>query len=86
MKNIIKTTIYAIFAFVVGYNIYASQKVDNISDLALNNVAALASGDEANSNGNTGPSELFDCPWWFTGDGIHCKCEYFSACTAVLCD
>ena len=55
-----------------------------MSDLLLANVEALAR-DEANSNGNSGPSELYDCPFWFTGDGIHCKCENTAPCTAVLC-
>ena len=56
-----------------------------MSELALANVEALANN-EANSNGNTGPSELFDCPLWFTGDGIHCLCQNSNPCTAVLCD
>jgi len=85
MKKVIKLAFVAAFAAIAGYGVYTNQKPEAMSDLMLANVEALAR-DEANSNGNKGPSELYDCPLWFTGDGIHCKCENRSDCTAVLCD
>ena len=85
MRKFVKISFVAVFAAVAGYGVYTSQKSEVMSDLVLANVEALAR-DEANSNGNTGPSELYDCPWWLTGDGTHCKCENIASCTAVLCD
>lgn len=41
-KNILKVTLVAAFALFAGYNMYCSQKSDIMSDLALNNVEALA--------------------------------------------
>lgn len=85
-KKIFAALIVAVVATFAGYNIYQSQRAESfMSDLAMANVEALAR-DEANSNGNTGPSERFDCPWLFTGDGFHCKCENMAPCTAVLYD
>ncbi len=84
MKKVMRVTFVAAVAAVAGYGVYTNQKKDIMSDLMLANVEALANN-EANSNGNTGPSELYDCPLWFTGDGIHCKCENEYNCTAVLC-
>ncbi|AVM53688.1 hypothetical protein C3V43_11685 [Bacteroides heparinolyticus] len=83
-KKIFAILIVAVVAVFAGYNAYQSQRAETVSDLLLANVEALAR-DEANSNGNSGPSELYDCPFWFTGDGIHCKCENTAPCTAVLC-
>ena len=83
-KKIMKAAFVAVFAAVAGYGVYMNQRTEAMSDLMLANVEALAE-DEANSNGNTGPSELYDCPLWFSGDGIHCKCENSYNCTTVLC-
>ena len=74
----------AAFTLVAGYSVYQSQQKEQMSDIALENVEALASGEII--PGNTGPSELYDCPFWFTGDGYHCKCENSQPCTAVTCD
>lgn len=41
-KNFLKATLVAAFALVAGYNVYSSQKVNGVSDLALANVEALA--------------------------------------------
>lgn len=42
-KTLLKATLVATFALVAGYNLYnKSQKSYDISDLALNNVEALA--------------------------------------------
>ena len=44
-KNILKATLVAAFALIAGFNVYNSQKSEVISDLALANVEALASGE-----------------------------------------
>lgn len=44
-KNILKATLVVGFALVAGYNVYNLQKSDVMSDLALANVEALASGE-----------------------------------------
>ncbi len=42
MKKVIMITLIAAFAAFAGYNIYSGQKNDTLSDLALNNIEALA--------------------------------------------
>ena len=44
--KILKVTIVAAFALIAGMNVYNAQKSDVLSDLALANVEALASGSE----------------------------------------
>ena len=44
-KNILKATLVAAFGLIAGFNVYNSQKSDVMSDLALANVEALASGE-----------------------------------------
>ena len=44
-KNILKLVFASAFALVAGYSIYASQKKVEMSDLAMANVEALASGE-----------------------------------------
>ena len=44
-KNIIKVAFVAAFAIVAGYNVYNSQKTEMMSDLAFENVEALAGGE-----------------------------------------
>ena len=44
-KNILKATLVAAFALIVGFNVYNSQKSDVMSELALANVEALAAGE-----------------------------------------
>ena len=48
-KNILKATLVAIFSLLGGYNIYNSQKIEKLSDLALTNLEALADDDESSS-------------------------------------
>lgn len=43
-KNFLKVTLVAAFALIAGFNVYNSQKSD-VSELALANVEALASGE-----------------------------------------
>lgn len=43
-KNILKATLVVAFALIAGMNVYNAQQSDVMSDLALANVEALASG------------------------------------------
>lgn len=45
MKKLVKITVVVVFALIAGYGVYANQKTDAMSDLALANVEALASGE-----------------------------------------
>ncbi|MCD8094257.1 MAG: NVEALA domain-containing protein [Bacteroides sp.] len=45
MKKLFKVTFVAAFAAIAGYGVYANQKSDAMSDLALANVEALAGGE-----------------------------------------
>ena len=47
-RNMIKAALLAVFAFVAGYGVYTSQKETAMSDLAMANVEALASGEDGN--------------------------------------
>ena len=56
MKVNIKTVLCAtVFILFIGYNVYSSQKKGVISEMALANIEALASGESGASN--TGPRE-----------------------------
>ena len=44
-----KIAFVAAFAAIAGYGVYANQKVDTMSDLALANMEALASSGETTS-------------------------------------
>ena len=62
-KNIFKLVFASAFALVAGYSIYASQKKVEMSDLAMANVEALASG------------EVIVGPWYCAGSG-YCYDSY----------
>ena len=81
-KIILGVTFIAAFAFVAGYGVYASQHEVEMSDLAMANVEALASGE---STSNTGPGKTYDCPGWGTGDGKMCMSENSNPCTQIPC-
>lgn len=49
MKRIIKLSLVAVFACVAGYNVYQSQKQVELSGLMLENVEALAGGEDRKS-------------------------------------
>ena len=49
-KNILKAILVAAFALIAGFNVYNAQKSDVMSDLALANVEALASGESSTTN------------------------------------
>lgn len=44
-KNIIKAAFVAAFALVAGYGVYTAKTQVNLSDIALDNVEALAAGE-----------------------------------------
>lgn len=53
MKVNIKTVLCAtVFILFIGYNVYSSQKKGVISEMALANIEALASGEELGCGGN----------------------------------
>ena len=56
MKKMIKIAFVAAFAAIAGYGVYANQKTDVMSDLALANIEALADGGEGSGDcyGNEG--------------------------------
>ena len=56
-NNIFKLVFASAFALVAGYSVYASQQKVEISDLAMANVEALASG------------EVIVGPWYCAGSG-----------------
>lgn len=54
-KNILKVAFVAAFALVAGYGVYTSHTENDLSDLALDNVEALAysvEGEHSNYNCN----------------------------------
>ena len=57
-KLIIRITLVAAFAFAAGYNVYTSQRNVEMSDLAMENVETLASG------------EVIVGPWYCAGNGF----------------
>ena len=67
MKKMIKIAFVAAFAAIAGYGVYANQKTDVMSDLALANVEALASGE---GGGWTG--KIWLDGEYGTGGCIHC--------------
>ena len=48
-KKILKVVFVSAFALVAGYSVYASQQKVEMSDLAMANVEALASGENDHS-------------------------------------
>mgnify|MGYP001164533280 FL=1 len=57
MKKVIKLAFVAVFVAVAGYGVYANQTSNAMSDLALANVEALASGEYPGS-----PNPGSKCP------------------------
>lgn len=49
-KNILKAVFVAAFAMMAGYGVYTTQIQTSLSDLALDNVEALASGESGKVN------------------------------------
>lgn len=59
-KNILKATLVVAFALIAGMNVYNAQQSDVMSDLALANVEALASGESSTTNRY---QTQFHSPW-----------------------
>ena len=64
MKKLFKVTFVAAFAAIAGYGVYANQKSDAMSDLALANVEALADSREGSL-----------CPNGCVDNGNGCACN-----------
>lgn len=62
MRNIyVKCAFVAASAFIAGYGVYASQQEESMSDLAMANVEALASGESSYSDCQV---YCYECPGW----------------------
>ena len=72
MKIFLKYVFAVIFAVVTGYSVYASQKPDVMSELALANVEALASGE--GGNGENQCYQVYTPADWFHSDQIFGDC------------
>lgn len=72
MKIFLKYVFAVIFAVVTGYSVYASQKPDVMSELALANVEALASGE--GGNGENQCYQVYTPADWFHSDQIFVDC------------
>ena len=72
MKIFLKYVFAVIFAVVTGYSVYASQKPDVMSELALSNVEALASGE--GGNGENQCYQVYTPADWFHSDQIFVDC------------
>lgn len=59
-KNIVKVAFMATFALLAGYGVYTAQTETNLSDLALDNVSALASGETSGAK-CYGPKSSSEC-------------------------
>ena len=80
MKKFLKFAFVAIFVATAGYGVYASQRAEAMSDLALANVEALASGEEGIGKGllyGTEPDENNQCHY--------CCCPGDNDCGAAAC-
>ena len=80
-KKIFAALIVAVVATFAGYNIYQSQRAESfMSDLAMANVEALASGEEGIGKGllyGTEPDENNQCHY--------CCCPGDNDCGAAAC-
>lgn len=72
-KNILKVVFVAAFALAAGYGVYTAKTQTNLSDIALDNVEALA-GDESDKKCTD------SCKEWSgsTGGGIACDCGRYT--------
>ena len=72
-KNILKATLVVAFALIAGMNVYNAQQSDVMSDLALANVEALASGESSTTN-RYQTMGRYDCiiSWGAGIEGVTC--------------
>ena len=82
MKKFMKIAFVAAFAAIAGYGVYANQKVDTMSDLALANMEALASSGETTSYYRLFPcySHLSQNECKISNDNNRPVCYVFSYC------
>ena len=82
MKKFMKMAFVAAFAAIAGYGVYANQKVDTMSDLALANMEALASSGETTSYYRLFPcySHLSQNECKLSTDNNRPVCYVFSYC------
>lgn len=80
-KNIVGVIAVVAIAAMAGYNVYSSQNDGKLSDLALANVEALASGE---SGGWACPDA---CKEWSgnSGGGIACDCNRYTGKCKARC-
>lgn len=72
-KNILKVAFVAAFAMIAGYGVYATQNEVKLSDLALDNVEALAWGEgDPDFNCRWNDESYISCVPW--GYGVGCLC------------
>ena len=75
-KNILKANLVVAFALIAGMNVYNAQQSDVMSDLALANVEALASGEGSSS----------DCETYYTSDSRYdCIISWGAGIEGVTC-
>mgnify|MGYP003289434874 CR=1 FL=1 len=85
MKKLFGTMAVAAALF-AGYSAYNRQHSNELTDIALVNVEALASeGDNMADTGDTGPGENVDCGGWNTGTKKECMCRNSHPCTPTSC-
>ena len=82
MKKFMKIAFVAAFAAIAGYGVYANQKVDTMSALALANMEALASSGETTSYYRLFPcySHLSQNECKLSTDNNRPVCYVFSYC------
>ena len=69
-----KTSILLVAAFtlVAGYSVYQSQQKEQLSDIALENVEALAGGEWDGDNTCHMDEVFWECLSWTTGVACYC--------------
>lgn len=75
MKKSVKIAVLAVFAFVVGINVYKSQTDMSLSDIQLDNVEALASFDPITSTHTCVPDGQY-CILYLNGKVVFQSFQY----------
>lgn len=70
MRKFIKLAFVAAFAAIAGYGVYTGQKSDEMSDLLIANVEALADSSEGGASPCGGPKENGECQ---SKNAVNCK-------------
>ncbi|MGL5227334.1 MAG: NVEALA domain-containing protein [Bacteroidales bacterium] len=81
-KKVLFAAAFTAVTLLSGYNYIQNNREVKLSDLALANVEALASGE---GTGNTGPAEIVDCGGLGTGSKKECMCYNAYDCTPTSC-